>query len=137
MLSSKIDQMQKNYFSQAERLNAKNNQVESLRNKLISVELQLTDLLKQKSLFPKETIVYLTDTVFLKQVEYITSVSDPVVSKEITPGTLGNQREQTETVIAPELETDDTIFPSYSSQGNRHKSETIKFKFGSLTVHRN
>lgn len=136
-LSAKIDQTQNNYLSQAELLNIKNNQVESLRKKLNNLELRLVYLQKQKPLSQKETIVYLTDTVYLKQVEYITSVSDPVESEEIATSALENQWEQTETDKQKEVETDDVIFPSYSNQGNRQQSETIKFKFGSITVRKN
>lgn len=135
-LSNKIDQLQKDYLSQAELLHTKNIEVESMSCQLNNVELQLTDLLQQKPLSQKETIVYLTDTVYLKQVEYITTIADPMEPKMKSIATAGEQSEQIETSIIREKEIDYIIYPSYSSQGKNQQAETIKFKFGSLSASR-
>lgn len=134
LLSDKIDQLQKNHVSQAKLLKLKNREVESLGDKLMQVKHKFTGLLQQKPIAQKETFVYRTDTVYLKQVEYITAISTPIESKEITADALVNMTDQTETVKIQEV--DDIIFPSYSGQGNRQQAETIKFKFGPLSASR-
>ncbi len=133
LLSDKIDQLQKNHLSQAEFLQTKDIEVESLEIELKNVELKLTNLMQQKTLPQMETYVYRTDTVYLKQLEYIT-ISTPVESKETTVDVLESIANQKE--IAYVQEMDDIIFPSYSSRGNGPQSETIKFKFGSLSASR-
>ncbi len=137
LLSEKIDQMQTYYVSQEKQLRSKDTQVAFLGNELKNVKIQLADMQHMEPLTQKETIVYRTDTVYLKQVEYITAVSDPTEAKEITIGTVAEQPEQVETAKVQERETDDVIFPSYSNQGNRPPSETIKFKFGPFVARKN
>ncbi len=137
LLSDKIDQLQINYSSQGELLLRKDIQVNTLSDELKNVELQLADLQQQKPLSPKETIVYRRDTVYLKQVEYITTVSDPVGSNEIAIGIVEDKAEQMETTTVPEMETDTAIYPSKSIQANNQQSETLKFKFGSFVTRKN
>ena len=133
-LSYKIDQLQQDYLSQAELLQTKDTQVSSLGGELKKVELQLTELRQQKPLSQKETFVYKTDTVYHKQIEYITVVSDPVEPAEIGFDPLVNHPEQTGIAKVQVNEMDDAIFPSYSVKSTNQASETIKLKFGSFTA---
>ena len=134
LLSDKIDQLQRDYSSQATMIQTKDSQVATLGSELRNVELKLADLQLQKPLSQKEVFVYQTDTVYLKQVEYITTITypDEPVEKDIVPSV-----EQTELIGIAQVQQDqmdDAIFPSYSSQRNSQPSETIKIKFGSFTV---
>ncbi len=133
LLSNKVDQLQKDYLSQAALLQTKDTQVASLGNELKNVELQLTDLQKQP-LSQKETFVYRTDTIYVKQVEYITIVSGHDEPMEIVSDPLEEQSEQLAMTKVPEIKTDDAIFPSYSNPRNKQTSESIKLKFGSFTA---
>ena len=134
LLSDKIDQLQRDYSSQATMIQTKDSQVATLGSELRNVELKLADLQLQKPLSQKEVFVYQTDTVYLKQVEYITTIAypDEPEEKDIVPSV-----EQTELIGIAQVQQDqmdDAIFPSYSSQRNSQPSETIKIKFGSFTV---
>lgn len=134
LLSDKIDQLQRDYSSQATMIQTKDSQVTTLGSELRNVELKLADLQLQKPLSQKEVFVYQTDTVYLKQVKYITTIAypDEPEEKDIVPSV-----EQTELIGIAQVQQDqmdDAIFPSYSSQRNSQPSETIKIKFGSFTV---
>ncbi len=113
---------------------AKDTQVESMRNELKNVGFQITDLKRQKSLSQKETFVYRTDTIYVKQIEYINTVSDPAELKVVRSGAVQEQPELMELAKAQEDETDDMIFPSYSNTNIKQASETIKLKFGTFTA---
>ncbi len=132
LLSVEIDQLKGNYLSQVQQLNAKDNQVKSLGSELKKVEQQLSYLQQQK---PK-TVVIQSDTVLIKQVEYITTVSTPSNPEEQAISTTESQPEQIETNSRKEREVDEVIFPSYSTQGHL-EPETLKFKFGPLQVRNN
>lgn len=137
LLSSKIDQLLEDYASQVELLNYKESQVESLGNELRNFELLLTNLQQQKPLSQKETIVYRTDTVYVRQVEYINTAPDPIESKVISHSTMQAQPEQVEIIMVNEKGRDDAIFSSYSYQGNSRSTEKIKVKFGPFTARKN
>lgn len=137
LLSNKVDQLQQNYSSQVNLLQTKETQVESMGKELRNIELQLTDLQQQESIVKKETIVFRTDTVFIKQVEYINNTPDPMEMKVVSTSTIQDPDEQEEIVTAQESSRDDAIFSNYSYPGNRQQSETIKFKFGSFTERKN
>jgi len=130
-LSNKIDQLQGSYLTQEDLLGKKDSQVEALRDDLQHVELQLSNLQQKKP--QKETIIYRTDTVYLKQVEYITTVSDPVKPDRILETV--DLPEKTEITNVELNDTDGTIYPSYSYRST--KSETIKLKFGSFAEKKN
>jgi len=129
LLSNKIDQLQENYQSQLELSITKDKEVESLASELKNVKLQLSDWKQENPVSQKTNIVYQTDTVYLKQVEYITTISDPIVPnvKNIDSGE--GQIEQLAKAENMENEIDYAIYPSFASQGKKQKSETIKVKF--------
>jgi hypothetical protein len=137
LLSGKIDQLQENYISQAEHLYAKEIQTASLGDELKSLELKLTEMQLQKPTSQKETLVYRTDTVYVKQVEYINTNSDPVEMNIITTG---NETDPDALIKIAQIkvqETDDEIFPSYTRQNDRKQTETRRFKFQSFSSGRN
>jgi len=129
LLSKKIDQLQDQYQSRDNLLQTKNDEVETLASELKIVESQLTEMQADRLLKQRETILYRTDTVYLKQVEYITTVADPVIPNEIMSVPEENPGEQQLTKAgSDEWEIDDAIYPSVASS-KKQKSESIKFKF--------
>lgn len=132
LLSKKIDLLQKNHVSQEKLLKSKDQEMESLGDELKQVEQKFTSMLQQKPLAQKETLVYRTDTVYLKQIEYITAVTDPINSKEISANKTGMYPRQHEDT--KEKEIDEAIYPSKLNMGKTQQSEPIVFKFGSLTA---
>lgn len=137
LLSNKIDQLQQNYSSQVDQLQTKKTQVESLGKELRNIELQLTDLQQQEPIVKKETIVFRTDTVYIKQIEYINITPDPMELRVISHSTIQDPTEQVEIATVNEKGRDDAIFSGYSYQGNSRSTEKIKVKFGSFTVRKN
>jgi hypothetical protein len=137
LLSGKIDQLQENYISQAEHLYAKEIQTASLGDELKSLELKLTEMQLQKPTSQKETFVYRTDTVYVKQIEYINTISDPVEMNIITTGNEADPDALIKIAQIKVQETDDEIFPSYTRQNDRKQTETRRFKFQSFSSGRN
>jgi hypothetical protein len=137
LLSGKIDQLQENYISQAEHLYSKEIQTASLGDELKSLELKLTEMQLQKPTSQKETFVYRTDTVYVKQIEYINTISDPVEMNIITTGNEADPDALIKIAQIKVQETDDEIFPSYTRQNDRKQSESRRFKFQSFASGKN
>lgn len=136
-LSGRIDQLQVKYISQEELLQAKETNAASLGNELKSLEIKLSELQQQKPILQKETLVYRTDTVYIKQIEYVNNTPDPMELKVVSANSSLSESDEMETTIAKEIETDQAIFSNYTYQDKRHASENIKFKFGSFTTRKN
>jgi hypothetical protein len=134
ILSGRIDQLQVDHQSQGEILLTKELQIEALSSELRNVEYQLTDL-KLTDLTPKERTIYRTDTIYLKQVEYITVAPDPI-EKEVSTGNIADS-EAMDPVVVQVLATDEAIYPSYARNTENQQSETIKFKFGTFASRKN
>ncbi len=133
-LSAKIDQIQNGYAAQTKALNIKTNQIASLTNK----QAELNDKLSEQNTAPiphRERFVYHTDTVFIKQVQYITKTEKPSESDEQPMEKEAFFEQKTSDEIAINPKVDDVIFPSYQSQ--EKQPETLKVKFGSFASNRN
>jgi len=129
LLSNKIDQLQQNYQVNLEELNSKDTQVSLLARELKNVQIKLSDLNQERPIIQKERIVYRRDTVYLKEVEYITTVSNPVIQHEEKVNLDDGEFEQITKADNLENEIDEVIYPSVESQGKKQTSETIKVKF--------
>lgn len=132
LLANQLDEIQQSRVAQMEALRTKEIQAESLENKLRQVESLLVDL-QQQSPAVKEVVVYRTDTVYVKQVEYITIAADSTQSKELIADVAEKPLEEKRATESQEVETDDVIFLSSSSQSKDQPSEAIKFKFGAFS----
>ena len=135
-MADQIGQLQKNYHSQEAMLSSKNAQVEILEMDLNDMEHQLTSLQERnkENQNQDKMYVYRTDTVYLKQVEYITTVSNPPDPEPEVEQL--QEPDKTDLVDAALLETDAAIYPSYSYK-NTTSTETIKLKFGSFREKKN
>jgi len=125
-LSDRIEGLQENYLTQEEQIKVKNSEFASLGNELKVVEKQLVTLKNQPGV---ETIIYQTDTVYIKQIEYVTVVElEPSVAVEAVEVV-----ESIKTETNPEIEsqTAKVIYPSYSYT-SKNKTETLKLKFGTF-----
>ena len=76
-----------------------------------------------------EQIVYKTDTVYVKQVEYITKYEPSTMVKEVhqplADGALAKNDQRPANI-------EYAIYPSYSDRQQNIKSEKVKVKFGNL-----
>lgn len=133
LLANKLDQMQQSYMSQFEALRTKDAQAKFLENKLGQMEQMLAGLQAEKPTMSKEVIIYRTDTVYIKQVEYVAIAADSTHSKELIANGLEEPLEKKKTTVLPETKTDDVIFLSSSNQSRNQPSESIKFKFGAFS----
>lgn len=134
-LSDKMDQLENKYTSQRELLQTKDAQLDSLGNELRNIELKFTGLRQRDQVPLKEHVIYQTDTVYVKQFEYITE--EPEESKEIAIDSMRKEQLYAETTKAKEMETEDAIFSNYSKQDDLQQSESLKLKFGSFTTRNN
>lgn len=129
LLSQKIDQLQQHYVSQETALKSKDQELGTLMSELKNVELKLDDLQHQQPEVSKETIVYRTDTVVVKQIEYITRNPNPVIAMETSSDNQETRTENIETNSKRNTSVNYAIYPSMASQNRNQKSETIKVKF--------
>jgi len=129
LLSDQINQLETNHQAQANLLQSKNSQVQQLSTELENVGIQLTALQQQNPAQQTQKILHQVDTVYIKQVEYITlKTSSPVEELEITP-----EKElvtYAENTAFQKKETDDIIFPSSSRLAKNEQSEAFKIKVG-------
>lgn len=136
LLSNKIDQLQQDYTSQQELLNTKDSQVVLLGNELKNIELKLTDVQQQQSVPRKEMIIYRTDTIYVKQVEYISTTRDPMVLSVVRTEKDSELIEGLEEINTQERRSE-AIFSNDTYRANKQPAETIKIKFGSFTARKN
>ncbi len=132
-LANRLDQIQQSNVAQIDALRTKDAQAEFLESKLDQMEQALAGLQMEEPTAPKEVIIYRTDTVYVKQVEYITIAADSTQSKELTTDVVEKPLERKEVAELQGTKTDDVIFISSSSQSEDPPSEAIKFKFGAFS----
>jgi len=129
LLSQKIDQLQQHYVAQETALQSKDQELGTLMDELKNVELKLNDIQHQQPEISRETIVYRTDTVVVKQIEYITRNPNPVIAMETSSDNQKTRAENIEPNNKRNTSVNYAIYPSMASQNRNQKSETIKVKF--------
>ena len=132
LLSDKIDLLESDYKNQLAKLE---NQNEALNLKVANQEKQDSD----KSLeSPQiiEKLIYQTDTVFIRQVEY--------VQVEAEPKLVENSTKETESTIvltnhqeSDNKKYDEIIYPVGTRQSNNKNSEQVKLKISAFTARSN
>ncbi|MEM9831048.1 MAG: hypothetical protein AAF944_10450 [Bacteroidota bacterium] len=132
LLAAKLDQMQQSYESQSKALYTKDTQAELLATRLGAMEQTLASLQAEQPPAPKKVIIYRTDTVYIKQVEYVAIAADSTHSEKLIADRSEEPLEK-EATLPHETKTDDVIFLSSSNQGKNQPSESIKFKFGAFS----
>lgn len=136
-LSNKIDQLQKDYLTQAELLHLKNRQVESLDSELKNVEVQLTTFQERKQMVQREKIIYQLDTIYVKQVEYVTQIPDSKGDNKIVMTGQIETSKRVEMIDVQEKEIDDVIFPSSTNLEKNGQAESIQIKIGPFIARKN
>ena len=114
-------------------LGQKELELQKVADQLQSVELQLANLEESSLVIAPEKVLYRTDTVIIKQVEYVPA---PNQGSLIVNHTV--QTDKTEENISMEIEADNiekAIYPSYTRNSRTPRSENMKVKF--LGVSRN
>lgn len=143
LLSDKMNQLEQNYRLQAEAVHAKDIQVQTLAGEFKTLEARLANnqqIPKQvieKPKYEQAQIVYRTDTVYIKQVEYITTVSIPMTPEVNLPEDEVFEPARMQSDVAQKRETDDIIFPSYQTQSKKQATESMKFRIGSMVTKSN
>ena len=130
LLSDKVDDIRINYESQGELIRAKELQVLNLTNELEDVEIQLTDLQNTDPVVT-ERIVYQVDTIYMKEIEYIT------VATELPPEETQSPDNQDIVENQTEIETDLEIFPTFYTRRTEPPGENLKVKFGPFSSKKN
>ncbi len=133
-LSAKLDRIQTEYTVQTEALEMKTNQIASLTKQQMALNKKLSDI-KTTPAVHREQIVYRTDTVLIKQVEYITRVAEPLEPMEQSMEKEAFLKHKTTNKTTKSRKVDDIIFPSHQSKNK--PPETLRVKFGSLASNRN
>jgi len=129
-LSSKLDQLEEHYLLQEKLLNMKNQQVSVMASELKEFQIKLASMEQTAPPGNKEVYIYRTDTVYLRQVEYVTvqaeSSMDEGDGKTIVVEAKNTMQES---AIADD-KFDQVIYPSFAHERSKQKREPMKVKFG-------
>ena len=131
-LTTKIDELDRAYQEQLVQVQTKDAQVESLDSELRQMEIQLAGLQPVEPPAAKEVFIHRTDTIYVKQVEYITRIEPEAVKEEA----LIDEEKMPEEVIATTNQPSDAIYPS-AVVGKKASTESMKVSFGSFTARNN
>ena len=83
-----------------------------------------------------EKVIYRSDTVYVKKVEYISAIPE-TASTENTVEDPDSQVSMTNLDASGNNKFDEVIFPSKSYPASDKKTETIKIKFSAFTARSN
>jgi len=132
MLSDKIDLIQSNHQQQIKQLSEQNTEL----SMVVANQERARDEQPEKTPPIVEKVIYQTDTVFIRQVEYIELEPEPkpitVRATDHGPEVASNNH--------PEIQNDkydEIIYPANSKQVNDRKSESSKLKISAFTARRN
>jgi len=128
VLSDKIDRLQKINNDRGMIPEAKETQIASLENQLRYRAMQL-DELTQNSQTEVPTILYHTDTVYIKPIEPIPTVANFIETRNTHSDHYQAYMESAPVEVS-KTEVDDMIFPDFSNQGSKQPTETINVTFG-------
>lgn len=125
LLSNKVNDMESKFSVQENVIKSKTYLIDSLQRELAQIESQLANIQQISKMPPEQVIVYQTDTVYLKQIEYVTVLTE-------NPDTTKTSMESTPLVAKETASqaTDNDIYPSYVVSNRKPQPEPKKFKFG-------
>lgn len=128
LLAQEVDELRKQYVSQGTALQSKDQELSSLTNELKNLEVQLTDLQIPQPQEQQERIVYRTDTIVLRQIEYVTQDPIPVLAAESSDKKQESDSSNTSNNNV-KSNINYSIYPSVAREDRNQKSENIKIKF--------
>lgn len=133
MLSQQINQ-QPDYYSFDRIVELGDEQLDFACNTIDSLQ-QANSVLKQKLKEPNDKavqIVYKVDTVFVKQIEYITEYISPIREKRDTSAFNPSSKSKAEIAQSSNL-----IYPDFVASNSKKSGENtnVKLKLNTLTIH--
>lgn len=136
-LAHKIEQLEKTHVLQRELIFAKETRVNTLQTELHQVAAELAQFRRKQPLVRASNVIYRTDTLYLKEVEYraVASQRDDTPQKSAVPFDKEKQVERT-TVPPDEQKKDDIIFPSRREAGHENQSEPLRVKLGAFAANK-
>jgi hypothetical protein len=135
-LVEKVDLMQREHQSEKAALQSKITQMSEMTDHLLLAESKLTKVVQANPGIQKDVIIYRTDTVYIKQVEYITTSDQPLRTPEPAVEAAANDPQLLVTQVR-ENKKEDIIFPAERIRSEAQDSETIKLKFAAFTAGKN
>lgn len=135
-LAAKLDQLEEDFQSQEQQLIVKEQQVSEMADEIRMVEIRLASINQEAPKISKEVVVYRTDTVYLKQTEYV-SVTDHVPDANPASAQVIQTSVEEKSTQAFDTKLDEVIYPSLAQSRNQQKSESVKVKFGNTRTIRN
>lgn len=123
MLSEKIDLLEINHQNQLSQLVNKNTELSTL----LSHQDNSIDEKVESPSQVIEKVIYRTDTVYIKKVEYVTVIQKPDESESLVASNLTDTKEEMTIAKLNQNTTDEIIFPSRSLKDNKVESTKIKF----------
>jgi len=135
-LSDKLDRLEQDFQSQEDKLMVKEQQVSEMAGELRMVEIELSAIKNEPQQVGRELVVYKADTIYIKQIEYVTVSGNNPETAPTSPQVIqaSIEEESTEDLDA---KFDAVIYPNLARGRSQQKSESVKVKFGNARTIRN
>jgi hypothetical protein len=135
VLSEQVDDLKQNYTQQVSSTNLKDQQLSELLEEIHKLKYKLEEIQhEQPTDVGRERIVYRTDTVYVREVEYVIITEPATVMNEVRQ----NQEEsQDEAMHAQNTVVERAIYPGYNKYAADQKTEKVRVRFGNLRAKSN
>ncbi len=134
LVYGKMDQLQQHFNTQTNLLQTREMQLDSVASQLNQVALHLEQLTQRPIASSTTSPILKVDTVFIRQIEYVTAKPDPDIPEASDPENSTLPSSAVVQVSPPqENKIDHVIYPSQKSAVHNSK-DAIKVKFGSFTA---
>ncbi len=130
-LSQKIEQIEGSYHLQLGILQNKDAELDALCLELDKLEENIVELNQPQNVSVANQLVYVRDTIFIKELKYITQTLVPPKLDSLEEEAIKKLEEVSPLPDADEKEA--TIYPTYaSSKAKNGQNETVKFRLTSF-----
>lgn len=134
LLTNRIESIQKYYSDQESTLLSKEAEINTLSSQIDELQIQMTGMGETSNsveIKEVERVVYHTDTVYVSEIRYVTA-SNPDQSNLLPDSEKPSDLNIITSVTSHDVERDDEIFPSQSTQKSIQSPESIQLKFGAF-----
>ena len=134
-LAEQVEDLKQNYTQQVSSTNMNDQQLNQLLQEIHELKYQLDEIQKvQPNMATLERIVYRTDTVYVREVEYVTRTEAPIELAEVSDPQV---EDQDQIIHAQNTVVERAIYPGYNSYTAEQKPEKVRIRFGNLRAKSN
>ena len=130
MLSEQVDKLTQNYTQQVSSTDMKDQQLKELLDELQELKYKLDEIQNERpATMTRERVVYRRDTVYVKQVEYVTKMETPIVIADVDELQMENEDESMHVQNAV---VQHAIYPGNNKYTADQRTEKVRVRFGNL-----